>query len=382
MKIVIMSELFPPYSLGGGERQFNELAKHMAKKGHEVHVYTVKLPGAPKEETREGIHIHRLGLVSHPLDRRSLLPLPFFFLSLLFTRLPKDADVIHCNSFLPCIAGFLRAKKRNIPVSGVIHDIYRGTWGNALGHEILAPLGNFIEEIVCKLPYDAIVTVSNATKNSLMKTFDVPEERIHVCGSGIDLDIIDSVKDVKKKKNRVIYVGRLVSHKHVEDLIKAIGRLHEEVEDLECKIVGGGVLREELQDKTEKLGLGGVIELVGEIPEYSEVIKLMKSSEVLVLPSTSEGFGLVVLEAMRCKTVPVVYELPCYHDFSTESEVVFVPKRDVKALTDSIKELLENRKKLKQMAESGFHKAENYSWKAFSERVKEVFVEMISRRTK
>jgi len=371
MKIALLTELFWPYQLGGGEKQFFELAKYLAKK-HEVHVYTVKLPGAPKEEVYKGINIHRVGLLRHPLDRRSLAPLPFYTLALLLTRLPKDVDLIHCNAYLPCIAGFIKARMRKKPVVAVIHDIYRGTWGEALGNKLLGPAGDFIEELVCKLPHDKIVTVSSATKKNLVKTFRLPKGKIEVCGSGIEVEPIDSARG-KKVKNRIIYVGRLVPHKHVDELILAVDKLRKDIPEVECKVVGDGILRGRLKGLVEELKLGDKVEFIGGLPSYEGVLSLIKTSEVLVLPSTKEGFGLVVLEAMRCRTVPVVYELQAYRDFSTVSEVVFVRPRDVGALARSIKGLLQNRKKLKRMAESGFKKAGGYTWEKFSERVEKVF---------
>lgn len=370
MKIAMLIELFWPYEMGGGERQFYELARHLARK-HEVHVYTCKLRNTHPEETREGIHIHRIGWFAHPLDRRSLLPLPFYLFFLLFTRLPEDTDLIHCNAYAPCLVGFLKGKLHGKPVTAVIHDIYKGTWREALRSRLLGLLGELLEEIVCRLPYHAIVTVSGATKEYLMELFGIPEGRIHVCGSGIDVNFIDSIQR-KKVKNRIIYVGRLVPHKHVEDLIGAMKHVGERVPEAECKIVGGGVLMENLQRMAREPGLDKV-EFLGELPSHEEVIALMKSSEVLVLPSSREGFGLVVLEAMRCRTVPVVYELPCYRDFCSEEEVVFVPQRNVERLAGAVVELLQNREKLRRMAERGFEKAGEYDWSKFAEKVEKVF---------
>lgn len=374
MNIILMTELFWP-STGGGERQFYELAKHLAKE-HEVHVYTLRLTGTPNEEVHKGIHIHRIGLLEHPTEGRSLWPLPFFFISLLFTKLPKNVDLIHCNSYIPPFAGYIRAKRHKSLFTGVVHDIYGDLWGRVLGSRFLAPLGKLIETVVCKLPYDALITVSNATKDSLVKSFDVPKERIHVCGSGIDVEFIDSIKSKGKKKNRIIYVGRLAPYKHVDDLIKAIGEIRKEIPNLECKIVGGGALKEKLIGLTNELNLDDMIEFTGRLEEYGEVISLIKSSEILALPSTQEGFGLVILEAMRCRTVPVVYDLPCFQDFCTNSNVRTLPKRDISGLAKAIKGLLKDRTKLKKMADEGFETSRNYSWNKFSERVEQVFAEV------
>ncbi len=373
MRIILLTELFWPYQLGGGERQFFELAKFLAKK-HEVHVYSVKLNGVPEQEVLEGVHIHRVGLLKHPLNKRTRAPTLFYFLALLFTRFP-DYDLIHCNAYFPCLAGFIRGKLACKPVTVVIHDVYRGTWGPALGHNFLAPLGDLVEALVCRLPYSKILTVSSPIKYQLEKTFGIPKEKIEICGSGIDVNSIDSVR-ARKVRNRIIYVGRLVPHKHVEDLLLAVQRLSKKFAKLECLIVGDGVLKKKLKIMTKELGIEKIVRFTGLVTEYRRVITMMKSSEILVLPSTREGFGLVVLEAMRCRTVPVVYKLPCYLDFSSESEVVFVPPRDVEALADSIEELLKNRKKLQKMREKGFRKAKKYDWKQFCIKVEKELLKL------
>ena len=96
-----------------------------------------------------------------------------------------------------------------------IHDVYRGMWGETLGHRFLGFLGSSVENIVCRLNYDKIISVSFATKKSLIRYFGVPEKRIDVVPNGIDLRLIDSIK-VKRVGKRVCYVGRLIPHKHVD----------------------------------------------------------------------------------------------------------------------------------------------------------------------
>jgi glycosyltransferase involved in cell wall biosynthesis len=214
--VALVTELFWPCQLGGGEKQFLELAKYLAKKKHEVHVYTIKLPGTSRTEIYNGIHIHRIGLLAHPLNRRTLLPHPFYLLGLLCAKFPKDIDLIHCHGYLPCLVSFIKARSYKKPITAVIHDVYRGTWKEIFRSGLLGRVGDFVERIVCKLSYDKIVTVSSATKQNLIKTFGLNAEKIVVCGSGIETELIDSIKS-KKEKNQIIYVGRLVPHKHVDD---------------------------------------------------------------------------------------------------------------------------------------------------------------------
>ncbi|MEM3335909.1 MAG: glycosyltransferase family 4 protein, partial [Thermoplasmata archaeon] len=284
----------------------------------------------------------------------------------------RNFDVIDCNTYFSCIAGFLKSRLNKIPIVATIHDVYLNMWGESLGNRMLQPIGRFIEKIVCSLPYDKIITVSSSTKKLIMRYFSVQEERIEIIPNGIDIKLIDSVK-AKKIKNQICYVGRLVPHKHVEDLILAIEKLRKDIPDIRCKIVGGGILKENLEAMIKEKKLENNVKILGYMKDYKDVIRIMKESEVFVLPSTREGFGIVMLEAMRCKAVPVAYKLEAYKDFCNEKNSILVRERNVEGLTNSIKYLLENEKKRRRMAEDAFRTAERFRWNEIAKKVENVY---------
>ncbi|MEM5870449.1 MAG: glycosyltransferase family 4 protein [Candidatus Aenigmatarchaeota archaeon] len=374
MKIAIFSELFYPYVLGGGENRYYQIAKRLAKK-HEVHVFTMKLKNERSYEEIDGIFVHRIGILKHPLDKRSLMPLPFYLTSSLFQNI-RNFDVIDCNTYFPCIAGFLKSRLNKIPIVATIHDVYLNMWGESLGNRMLQPIGRFIEKIVCSLPYDKIITVSSSTKKLLMRYFSVQEERIEIIPNGIDIKLIDSVK-AKKIKNQICYVGRLVPHKHVEDLILAIEKLRKDIPDIRCKIVGGGILKENLEAMIKEKKLENNVKILGYMKDYKDVIRIMKESEVFVLPSTREGFGIVMLEAMRCKAVPVAYKLEAYKDFCNEKNSILVRERNVEGLVESIKKLLIDDKLRKKMSEEGYNTSREFSWGEIVLKVEKTYKELL-----
>ncbi|MEM5813228.1 MAG: glycosyltransferase family 4 protein, partial [Candidatus Aenigmatarchaeota archaeon] len=209
-------------------------------------------------------------------------------------------------------------------------------------------------------------------KKLLMRYFSVQEERIEIIPNGIDIKLIDSVK-AKKIKNQICYVGRLVPHKHVEDLILAIEKLRKDIPDIRCKIVGGGILKEKLEAMIKERKLENNVKILGYMKDYKDVIRIMKESEVFVLPSTREGFGIVMLEAMRCKAVPVAYKLEAYKDFCNEKNSILVRERNVEKLSKSIKFLIENRKIRKKMSIQGFKDAINYDWDKIAKMVEKIY---------
>ena len=106
-------------------------------------------------------------------------------------------------------------------------------------------------------------------------------------------------------KYDVIYAGRLVEHKNVDILIKAIDIAKRRTPDIKCGVIGDGPERENLERLRKALSLEKNVEFLGFLEKDEEVISQMKLSKVFVLPSTREGAGLVTLEANACG-LPVI----------------------------------------------------------------------------
>ncbi|MBI2980935.1 MAG: glycosyltransferase family 4 protein [Deltaproteobacteria bacterium] len=367
MKLAFLTELFPPYVLGGGEKQFFQLARQLVRR-HEVHVYTMALKGSPREEIREGIIIHRRGGPPNPMDRRELLPIPSYLASTLF---PIEADLYHANTYVPCLSGWLQAKRTGRPVVVTIHDLYRGRWAEAFGSRLLAPLGEALERLVCRLPYHRIITVSEATRTALLQAFRLPENRIVVIPNGIDGARIDAVSS-HRDPWRVAFVGRLVPHKGVGLLLHALAIARHDLPDLHAQIVGSGFLKDSLMDLAKKLDLSDRVEFLGHQPEDETVYRVMKSSSLFAFPSTREGFGIAVLEAMRCGAVPILHDLPCYREFVSPLNSRIVP-REASLLARTMTELLSDPARLGQMREAAMGATHSFEWSAIASRVEAVY---------
>ena len=102
-----------------------------------------------------------------------------------------------------------------------------------------------------------------------------------------------------------MFVGRLIEHKRVADLIGAVALLAAEGTPLTSAIVGDGPERERLEQHAIELGVSDVVRVLGSIADQADVYGLVKSSGCFVLPSVREGFGITVVEAFACG-VPVI----------------------------------------------------------------------------
>jgi len=359
MNICMLSELFYPYLLGGAERRYFEIAKRLAK-NHDVTVYSLNLYGEKKEEIKDGVRIKRVGL-KHPKTQRSLPQLATYFPALL-RAVSKEYDIVDANQGIASYAGLLK-KTTQRPVVATFHDIYWDKWKNHFGGHISFP-GKVMEASWSKLSYSAIIANSKQTKEKL-ENLGV-KSHIEIIFSGIDLGTIKSIK--AKKENKIIFVGRLVKYKNVDILIRTFAEIKKDKKDLELVIVGEGPEKNNLYRLSKSLNVK--VEFKGFLSE-KEKIKEIKSSLVLVNPSSVEGLGLIILESMACGTIPVGLDLNCYDAFCKKNNSILV-KKPVE-IKEKIRSLLSENNRRKKLEKNGTRTAGNFSWDLTAEKVERLY---------
>ena len=303
--IALVYDAIYPYLRGGAERRFFELAKRLASRGHEVHLYGMKSWDGPSIMEREGLVLHGI-CKAYPRytrsGRRSIRQAIAFGLSCL-KMVRQRFDVIDCCciphfSLFSCkLATLLRRK----PLNSTWHEV----WGKEYWNEYLGRLGFIgyaVERLTIKLP-DHVIAVSEHTAIRLRRDLAY-RGRLTVVPNGVDNALIQKVPAVAPRSD-VIYVGRLVDNKNVDLLVRAVAVLTSSRPEIQCVIGGDGPTRGELEKRAAALGLQHNIRFLGAVERDEEVYGLMKSSKVFVLPSVREGFGIAVVEANACG-IPVI----------------------------------------------------------------------------
>lgn len=257
---------------------------------------------------------------------------------------------------------------------GTIHDVAEEK--NKEQWIYYGSIANFFEKILYKLPFKKIITVSNAVKRILNRKYGIPNNKIHVVYNGVDLKLIDSVECNGIDKNSIIFVGRLIPHKHVDELIKAVKLLVNEIPDVKLKIIGDGVVSKNLKNLVKKLSIEDKVKFFGKIDDYSDVIKEIKKSEVLVLPSTREGFGMVLVEANACYKPVIAYKSGGVTEVIDDGINGFlVNKQNISELCEKLKFLLKNKKIAKGMGKNGRKKVEKmFTWDQVVEKIEKIYV--------
>jgi glycosyltransferase involved in cell wall biosynthesis len=305
MRIAFVSDAIYPYNKGGKERRLYEISTRLSKMGHDVHIYTMHWWETPERVVVEnGVTLHAISKL-HSMykgDRRSIKQGVIFGLNC-FKLMRAQFDVIDVDHipFFPLFSTWMVCRLRRRKMYGTWHEaLRRSDWVSYMG--FVGNAAALLERVSIHLPHT--ITVSSGHTLELIKSELKRSKRLNLITPGIDTKIVKNVRPLDVSCD-VLFVGRLVKDKNVSLLIKAMAILAEHNPDIQCMIVGSGIEKGRIDRLITKLNLEQNIHLLGNLPRSRDIYGYMKASKVFVLPSSREGFGMVVLEALACG-VPVV----------------------------------------------------------------------------
>ena len=231
---------------------------------------------------------------------------------------------------------------------------YRRRQNGAITRRILARLGEILDYSFCVKRFDRIVVLTNEDRSTNWGKND----RVMVIPNPVRFAGVAPAPVAKN--HTVIAVGRLVSQKNFEALIRAFGRVSHLFPDWQLSILGEGEERSRLEETIACLSLQNRVFLRGNQPNVSE---WMTGASVFAMTSSYEGFALAMVEAMGCGLPVVSYTFPTGpKDIITDGEDGFlVPQGDEGALADRLRLLMGDEMLRKQMGTAAFSKARHYS---------------------
>lgn len=288
---------------GGAENQMHLLIKFLDKEKYKIILacsgYKQLNDWIDKFKTEE-VKIIRLS-VFHKHDPRH-----YFQLKDIIKH--NEIDLFHIHVWNPasCRYAFKIAGKYNIPTVITEHDPFK-----------LPKLKNYIKKKLLR-KVDQVIAVSNANKELILSLFPQLKDRVTAIHNGIDVTWFESqnlsfneqkIKEYREKnfesseKTKIILsVAELHERKGLEYLIKALPEILEEEKNCKLVIAGEGPERNRLENIAKQENVDKYVIFLG---FKKDIPHLMKASDIFVLPSRKEAFGLVLLEAMAAR-LPIV----------------------------------------------------------------------------
>ena len=373
-----------------------DFSKQLASSGYEVVVLAPHAPNALEKERMDGVRVLRFryfipkyqklcyGSGMLPNFEKSILAkmeVPFFTLfqlvSLASCCFQEKPDIVHAWWAIP---------------NGAACAILKQVFGfklvcSVLGSDINSlenPVFRKIQKLVLS-SCNKVVAISSDLQSTVVDKIGIKKKNVELIPLGVDERIFKRQKTTIRKNFKVhstdrliLSVGRLVSFKGVQYLIKAMPLLLKKVPNSLLLIVGDGSQKRELVKLTRQMRLQERVKFAG-LVAHEKLPRYYSSSDVFVLPSTTnrfkEGLGLVLAEAAMCKT-PIIASrvggiLDLIHDGSTG---VLVPEKDPEEIAAALTKVLTNHKLSKRMSEAAYKKMRNeYSLKAVTTKASKMY---------
>ena len=373
MRILVLNHEFPPIG-GGGGRAAESICQALAKRGHEIKVLTSHFNDLPREEQRDGFDIIRIPTLRTQPFRASFLSMVVYVLSgfwagLRLVRLFRP-DVIHAHFAVPAGAlAWMLSRLTRVPYVLTAHlgDVPGG---------VPEKTGNWFRWIFPTTRWiwrdaSARVAVSEYTRSLALKHYN---EEVLVIPNGIDVDGENQSSIRVNNPPVIIFAGRFMEQKSPLQIIETLN----EIKDLpwKCVMIGDGPLMPDVKKSMEELGLGDRFILTGWITP-DEVMKQFEQSDILFMPSLSEGLPVVGVQALSKGLAIVASRVGGFVDLVDEGRNGYlVEVGNSEGFKSKLQELLTNPSRLLSLRQASLEKAKSFEITKIAEQYEKIFIEI------
>jgi glycosyltransferase involved in cell wall biosynthesis len=327
---------------GGAEVFTHEIMKRLAKRGHEMTLFTSRFKDCELNENNDGIDIIREG------NKYTVYKKAKDYLEDYKEHYDLIIDEINTRPFFtPKFAG----EKQLI---ALIHQLAREFWF----YETKFPLnyiGYYYLEKKWLSNYKNIMTltVSNSTKMDLE---ELGFKNVFIIPPGLNVTPLPNVKQ-KESSPTVIFIGRLKKAKLPHHALRAFSNIKREIPDAKMWIIGDGYLRKKLESSNMK-----DVTFYGYIPNEKKY-DLLSRAHLIIVPAIREGWGLIVTEANAMGTPAIGYDVHGLRDSIRHGETgITVKERSPPAMAQHAITLLRNSERLYEYSKNALEYSKQFSW--------------------
>ena len=400
MKVLFMTNEYPPHIYGGAGVHAGYLSRELAK------TMRVEVRCFGDQHVDEG----NLKVIGFELDTTNFTcPKPLR--SALgavrrctdFNTMNIDADLVHCHTWYSQFGGILAKKNYGVPLVITVHSLEPlRPWKR----EQLAGGYDFslwIEKTALEMA-DAIIAVSSATKHDVQRLFEIDPARVHVIHNGIDLSQYRKIESniamkrygIESRKPYVLFVGRITRQKGFQHLVRAIQFMDRDFQIVLCAAAPDTPqMAEEMKTAVEQAQAQrpGII-WINEMVDENTTCELYSHAGVFVCPSIYEPFGIINLEAMACETAVVASAVGGITEVVIDGETGFLvpleqmkdspfeainPEKFARDLAERVDSLMRDPQLRERFGKAGRKRVEeNFSWPAIAEKTKALYASLLS----
>lgn len=370
MKILFVASLYHPH-IGGIETVIRELSRVYMKNGHSVCVLTKKYPAELDEySVVDNVDIYRIKSAKTQDD--------FMGVTKKIVEIEEKikADCVHVVGLrrpMPLFA-LLLARKWGVPI--VV---------SAGGGELPEPSDKSAEliwqeskdiAVNVSMQADRNVTFSEDLKKIINNNID-PNLPVDVIYGGVDVDAISSINSIAYDRQFIFSCRRLVWSKGVDITINSFAHLCEEFPDVDLIIAGDGDEYENLLKLVKKYGIEDRVKFIGSIG-WEESISWLKSALFTVVPSRSEGGGLINLESQASGCPVIGSRAAGISEYTSENKTsLLFDVEDENECTAHMRKLLSDDILRRYLSENALIYVQKFSWNSIANQYTNMYNDVI-----
>ena len=375
---------------GGMNVYIRELVGHLAHTGAVCHVYVrAWSPDLPAEVILEpGVRVVHIAAGPYDLEKEQLYDIVDEFADKVEADIIAQGgvDILHANYWLSGVAGHRIKHRLDIPLVTTFHTLAR----------VKAETGDIEPErraqaeakvIACS---DAVTASCVAERNWLERLYNTPPERISYVVPGVEHAIFSpGLQSAARQavdlddKPTVLFVGRIQPLKGVAVATEALGMMKNK--DARLVIVGGPSGREGdrelalVQAAIAKYGLQDRVRFEKPVPHHM-LSSWYRAADICIVPSRSESFGLVALEAAACGTPVVASSVGGLRTLVDHGETGFlVAGRDPAVFATYMDQIFAKPMMANELAMTSFERAQNYRWSTTALHLRDLYSQLAIR---
>jgi len=351
-----------------------ELAKGLANRGHSIHIMSYARP-ARLDSFRTDITFHEVDLSSYPLFEYPPYDLALANVMVNVIKFEK-LDILHVHYAIPHATSAYLAKQIlleqdiQIPVITTLH----GTDITLIGRD--SSYKEIVDFSINKS--DGVTAVSEYLKNETYSAFDV-KKNIEVIPNFIDLDRFKKSNKGHFKKAICPNDEKIITHvsnfrevKRVPDVVETFDRIIKNGVDAKLLLVGDGPDRQKAETSCRELGICDKVRFLGKQEQVEEVLSI---SDLFLIPSGSETFGLAALEAMSCSVPVISSDIGGLPEVNKHGETGFLCKLgDVDEMAKRSVEILTNEKLHSKLSRNARKRAEEFELTKIVEKYEDYYL--------
>jgi len=349
---------YPTY--GGSGVIATELGIALSEEGHEVHFISYDQPFR-LDLFSEKIYYHEVTVPDYPLFEYAPYELNLTS-KLVDVAMHEKLNILHVHYAIPHASAAVNAKQIlatygiDLPIVTTLH----GTDITLLGKDkSFQPVIEYAINMS-----DAVTVVSEDLKRETLEYFNIKKE-IQTISNFIDMSLYQKTVDEKLRSNFANKEEFIITHisnfrkvKRVKDVVRIFDKVNRKVP---CKLlmIGDGPERLQAEELCRELGMGSRVRFLGKI---RVIEKMLAISDVFLLPSETESFGLVALEAMASETAVISTNSGGISEVNIEGKTGFLSSvGDVDKMAEDTITLLKDRELLKSFKINALAHAKSFS---------------------